>query len=175
MAVMQEDGNLVVYPSDNLTPEGSIWNSQTNGHHGAEMLVRRDGYFAIYPAGMISRETSEIIGGPIFGGIFHSNGPGAIGDYFLSMQDDGNLVLYAGEDPGKPAQAIWASFEHQPLTAFCIVLWQNSATAVRSQTVMALNSAAAEITAKRIFDEYNQIAVDYYTATSYTVRMGRCQ
>ncbi|GAA0453451.1 MULTISPECIES: hypothetical protein [Streptomyces] len=46
-AVMQNDGNLVVYTSD----QQPVWASETHGNPGAELVVQDDGNVVIYHEG----------------------------------------------------------------------------------------------------------------------------
>ena len=76
-AVMQGDGNLVIYG-----PSGAIWASNTNGvgTPSFRLVMQSDGNLVVYDADRATWATS-------------TNGRG-VGPYTLVMQDDANLVLY---------------------------------------------------------------------------------
>jgi len=82
VAVMQTDGNLVVYDGGR-----ALWASRTQSA-GASLAIQQDGNLVVY----------DIYGSPRWA----SRTPGA-GQGFLVMQDDGNLVLYAAHG------AAWAT------------------------------------------------------------------
>ena len=94
-AVMQPDGNFVLYAADN--PDGSydaLWASNTSGHPGATLAVQNTGSLVISPAGKTSAlwATKPLPMGPLTlfagGAITSPNG-----QYALTLQPDGNLVL----------------------------------------------------------------------------------
>jgi hypothetical protein len=113
-AVMQSDGNLVVY-SQNGAPSvgGSLWSTNTWGNPGAYAVMQDDGNLVVYRQG----------GGPSTGGALWASGSSARsqtigsgqtlkpgqwtqGQYvLLVMQRDGNLVMYRKRD----GAAIWSS------------------------------------------------------------------
>ena len=76
-AIMQPDGNLVVY--GNGRPQ---WQSGTAGHSGASLILQSDGNAVIYTA----------TGRPVW----HS-GTGGRSASSLVMQSDGNLVIYGSD------------------------------------------------------------------------------
>jgi hypothetical protein len=88
-ALMQTDGNFVVYS----TVTGPLWSSGTAGHPGSYLVLQQtDGNVVIYASNghaLWSTHTSGDIGAD------------------LEMQNDGNLVLYAG--PVDNERAVWAS------------------------------------------------------------------
>lgn len=81
-AIMQGDGNLVVYDGHQ-----AIWNSQTAGRPGGRLVMQGDGNLVVY-VGAEAVWNSQTAGQP--GGR-------------LVMQDDGNLVIYRASSP------VWAS------------------------------------------------------------------
>ncbi|MBV9593714.1 MAG: CHAP domain-containing protein [Actinobacteria bacterium] len=83
-AVMQGDGNLVVYG-----PSGAIWSSGTAGTGPGQLMMQSDGNLVLYSAG---RPT------------WASNTEPSAADR-LVMQDDGNLVIYDGGN-----RPLWSSF-----------------------------------------------------------------
>lgn len=80
-AVMQDDGNFVVYG-----PTGAQWSSRTAGSDVNRLVLQTDSNLVLYG----SRAH------------WHTGTTGTGSDR-LVMQDDGNLVLYAG------ARAVWSS------------------------------------------------------------------
>jgi hypothetical protein len=81
-AVMQPDGNFVVYQS-NL----AVWATQTNGSGADHAAMQTDGNFVVY-AGTTPKWASNTY---------------MSGGNVLQMQNDGNLVIYG------PNGAVWAS------------------------------------------------------------------
>lgn len=108
-AVMQSDGEFVVYPTDTPVAEKHVWAASTFRRGLAGLLVKQDGNIAIYSAGGI---TVDEKGRPSGNGgkvEFSSNsGTKPYADYFLAMQDHGNIVLYKGKAPTISA-CIWSS------------------------------------------------------------------
>ena len=95
-AVMQDDGNFVVYSSASINGKGKdnpTWASNTNGQGQApyRVIMQNDGNLVLYDKSNASLWASG------------SNGKGT-GPYKLVMQDDGNLVVYDSKN-----QPIWAT------------------------------------------------------------------
>jgi hypothetical protein len=86
MAVVQGDGNFVVYRLDAQRPT-PLWASGTGGTGAGVLSIQGDGNVVLYAGGR-----------PVWA---TSTGSGSVVN--LAMQDDGNLVLYAGDRP------LWAS------------------------------------------------------------------
>ncbi|MFF7632296.1 hypothetical protein ACFZB9_03980 [Kitasatospora sp. NPDC008050] len=108
-AAMQPDGNLVVYDVNNQ----ALWSSGTNGHATTRLIVQDDRNLVLYDrfgapiwatgtsaSGADSRGTSVIVGTHLYGG----DSVDAAGAR-LTMQTDGNLVLYS-KTTGK---ALWST------------------------------------------------------------------
>lgn len=113
-ALMQPDGNLVVYSQSNQ----ALWSSQTQGNPGARLVLQTDGNMVIYNGSTpiwatytlhnpdhLSYINTLISQG--IGGIARLY-PGQSIDtadrrYRMVLQTDGNLVLYS------PSRAIWAT------------------------------------------------------------------
>lgn len=101
---MQTDGNLVLYTDGKAT-----WSSKTAGNSGARAVLQNDRNLVVYSkAGRALFATATTTcssvrvgavgtGTLVSGGILKSNG------YTLTMQTDGNLVLYS------PRRAVWSS------------------------------------------------------------------
>ncbi|NJM33642.1 MAG: hypothetical protein HC850_01865 [Rhodomicrobium sp.] len=84
-AVMQSDGNFVVYDGNR-----GLWASATENRGGTQLAIQGDGNVVVYTAD---------------GGALWSTGTNGKGASTLIMQDDGNLVLY----PDGGGGASWAS------------------------------------------------------------------
>jgi hypothetical protein len=95
-AIMQSDGNFVVYSSGLTNGKGSnnpIWNSKTFGQGKSpyRAIMQTDGNLVVYD----SNNT------PLWNAQTYGKGTGP---YRLIMQNDGNLVLYDNLN-----SALWAS------------------------------------------------------------------
>jgi hypothetical protein len=89
--VMQVDGNVVLYSSDNRP----VWATNTYGTPPREFIMQTDGNLVLYAAD----------GRPLWASGTNNN-PGA----FLKVQDDGNLVVYRrGSVIETGDNALWAS------------------------------------------------------------------
>lgn len=84
--IMQGDGNLVLYRTDDGKP---LWASNTAGTPASYAIMQGDGNLVVYDAD----------GAPYWATSTNGN-PGA----FLVVQDDGNLVIYSVD-----GAALWAS------------------------------------------------------------------
>jgi hypothetical protein len=101
---MQPDGNLVFAdPSLNIS-----WQSHTSGSPGAYLVLQTDGNLVIYNAENVAIWASDQGGliagcgylGPNQGWPVNGNLPSCgLGKYTLSIQADGNLVVYNGRIP----------------------------------------------------------------------------
>lgn len=113
--IMQGDGNLVIYG-----PGGEyIWDTATDGQPGSRLVVQDDGNVAIYrpdgtPIWATNTVQRTVPSGPRAQG--DDMQPGEVlnsgqsissqnGNYTLTYQDDGNLVLYRNFDK----RPLWAS------------------------------------------------------------------
>ncbi|TYC60927.1 hypothetical protein ETQ85_05935 [Zoogloea oleivorans] len=99
-AVLQAtDGNFVLYAIESDIVKSANWSTRTAGNPGAGLLVQQDGHFVVYQNGGIVISAEGVNGDPQKA-IYQSN-PSVkpYANYFLDMQDDGNLVLYIGSDP----------------------------------------------------------------------------
>ena len=95
-AVMQNDGNFVVYSRSSINGKGNdnaIWASNTNGQGRApyRVIMQNDGNLVLY----------DSTNNPMWNS--STNGKGTW-PYKLIMQDDGNLVVY-----DTTRAVIWAS------------------------------------------------------------------
>ncbi len=107
--VNQSDGNLVIYDAMGI----ALWASNTGGRGGSSLELQNDGNLVLYPAtgsvwstgtsvsGQQNRINNILSSGQtMFSGQNMTTPDRRIS---LSLQDDGNLVLY------NPNRAIWAS------------------------------------------------------------------
>lgn len=95
---MQADGNLVVYGTDGAP----LWASGTMGRHGAFVMPGDDGNLVMYSAGSAPVWATGTIDNQLAAGERLRAGQSLDapnGRYRLSMQADGNLVLYDGDRP----------------------------------------------------------------------------
>ena len=109
VVVMQGDGNLVEY-SHHSRP---LFASGTDGHGGAYVAIQDDGNLVVYAGStaLWSTGTANLPPAPASCGAIepgHGLAPGETinscdGRYALTLQGDGNLVLYHG------ANALWSS------------------------------------------------------------------
>jgi Ca2+-binding RTX toxin-like protein len=83
IAIMQADGNLVVYDAASLYGGQCLYNSMTNGNNGAGLIVQADGNVVIYKNGAL------VDGQAVWDS--KTNNPNPVK---LVMQDNGNLVIY---------------------------------------------------------------------------------
>ena len=109
-AVMQTDGNFVIYGADK--PNGSykvLWASNTPGHPGATLALQNDGSLVISPAGggaPLWTIAAIPVGTPtLFPGDSITS---PSGQYALTLRTDGNLVLDQLLGNGS-TRVLWAS------------------------------------------------------------------
>jgi hypothetical protein len=89
-AVMQYDGNFVVYPTGS---HSALWNTRTFGNSGASLIMQGDGNLVIYSAkGKAIWSTNTWV----------SNG--SLSGSYLELQDNGSLVLYSSS-----GSVVWSS------------------------------------------------------------------
>lgn len=99
VAVMQTDGQLVVY--DINRPGTHEWAAGTDGHPGASLILNKSGNIQIYSAGGVTEKRSasavDYIGDSKKR-LWSSNvSTKPFLNYYLAMQEDGNLVVYRGK------------------------------------------------------------------------------
>jgi hypothetical protein len=109
-AVMQGDGNLVVYRgSDPNNNHGFVWGSVQVGRYAPSAgtyfaVMQGDGNLVVYRGSDPSDNHGFVWGSVQDGGYAPS-----AGSYFAVMQDDGNLVVYRGSDPNNNQGFVWGS------------------------------------------------------------------
>jgi hypothetical protein len=104
-AVMQTDGNLVVYTAAKIgfyLPGTVVWSASTNNSCAVRAIMQTDGNFVLYK--------TKISSNPEYA-VYASNTQGHPGAW-ITMQDDGNLVVYSAA--GEP---LWAS-KSQPSSSW---------------------------------------------------------
>lgn len=104
----QEDGNFVVYKTATSKP---LWNSHTNGKAVKKCVFQRDGNLVMYDynrdpiwdawTDQKNKNGSSIGKGDVFSS---SETP-----LYMTMQDDGNLVIYGPFSKSSQANVIWSS------------------------------------------------------------------
>ena len=110
VAVMQTDGNLVVYPTNNFTPAGHRWQNGRAGNPGSWLAMQQDGNLVEYRN---PRNPNTHI--------WDSQTSMTFLDYILLMQDDGNLVIYRGTSPDHRGGPVWSwmTGDVRPRAASC--------------------------------------------------------
>jgi hypothetical protein len=116
--VMQDDGNLVLYPG--TAHKDAIWSTRTNGHPGCHLVVQNNGNVAIVQDDgdrVWSTRTSQ---SELYPGEYLLPGErltSPSGLYSLRYQADGNLVLYWND----PEQAVWSPQKSGHPGAQCVM------------------------------------------------------
>ena len=110
IAIMQSDGNLVIYDA---FLQRYFWNSATHGHFGSRLVLQDDGNVVIYdPSNVPLWFTGTHQPPQVRPGDMMASGEAMVpwdalyspnGKYVLFMQPDGNLVLYRTQD----SVALW--------------------------------------------------------------------
>jgi hypothetical protein len=105
LAMQASDGNLVIYGASG-TP---LWASGTAGNPGDALQVQADGNLVIYNSSgqaIWNADSSDhtLAGGESLAGAWSQTLYASNRQYWLAMQDDGNLVLY-----NNVGEALWAS------------------------------------------------------------------
>ncbi len=109
--VFQGDGNLVVYKFSAPEKFSPIWNTQTAGFHANNCVLQGDGNLVLYwdeqarwdsksDAKNKKKKWYDVIPGT-------GSDPGLVGQVWMVMQSDGNLVIYTGSYP--KGYALWSS------------------------------------------------------------------
>ncbi len=96
--VFQDDGNLVIYKFASARKYSAIWSSGTNGIAMKKCIFQEDGNLVLYDYTGKARWAAN--GGTVDGGgsgkgdKFYPKGPDS---HWLTIQNDGNLVIYVGK------------------------------------------------------------------------------
>ena len=117
IAILQNDLNFVIYQTGSPSSASSgnhRWNynnNQATGQTGPGVLrVQTDGHFCVYK-GSVSAQGQGYKCMP-------SGAGGPIGRYFMTLQDNGNLVIYKGAGPSDERGWIWDRLTTAPSTGF---------------------------------------------------------
>jgi len=109
---LQEDGNLVIYKFPTPTKYKAVWNSHTNGLAIKSCVFQEDGNLVLYDyagkARWAANGGSVDKGGSGKGDKFYPAGPDS---HWLTLQNDGNLVIYVGKYPSTNVRWSTGSFE----------------------------------------------------------------
>ncbi|MGW7824408.1 hypothetical protein ACWGLF_41400, partial [Streptomyces puniciscabiei] len=121
-AIMQTDGNLVVYTATGGAGKGgALWSSQSYGSPGAYATVQDDGNIAVW-----AKSGHAILWGSatsaryqtVYGGNILKPGTWTQGTYTrLVMQMDGNLVMYRRRD----GAALWSTHTSRHPGAYAVM------------------------------------------------------
>ncbi len=181
IAILQNDLNFVIYQTGSpsgISGGNHRWNYNNNqgtGQTGPGVLrMQTDGHFCVYH-GSVTAQGQGYKCMPAGAG-------GPIGRYFLTLQDDGNLVIYKGAGPTDQRGWIWDRITTAPSKGFNfsslvesvanVVASNVSNTAVgvgntvAQVTVSAANDLAREVTAganlvtTQIVNTANKVAND---------------
>ncbi len=100
--IFQEDGNLVVYKFASARKYNAIWSAGTNGIAIKSCIFQEDGNLVLYDYAGKARWAANggtmDKGGSGSGDKFYPKGPDS---HWLTIQNDGNLVIYVGKPPQK--------------------------------------------------------------------------
>lgn len=106
----QEDGNLVIYKFASASKYSAIWSSKTNGIAIKSCIFQEDGNLVMYDyagkprwganGGYVDK------GGSGKGDNFYPTGPDS---HWITMQNDGNLVIYVGKYSTRNLVSRWSS------------------------------------------------------------------
>ncbi|WP_327066656.1 hypothetical protein [Kitasatospora sp. NBC_01302] len=104
-AVMQADGNFVVYRQGRSDPAGALWSSSTWGNPGSNVGILNDTLSVEGMSGVHWQGYSNTLYGDTVTGMMSSKTYAESASVWLVMQADGNLVLYRKRD----GAVLWAS------------------------------------------------------------------
>lgn len=107
-AVMQSDGNFVVYRTDDMQP---IYSIGTQGNNGASLVLTKHGNIEIFELGGVEEKSDSNIMINIAKRVAYSHPRSQlVASYYMAMQDDGNFVIYLGEPSRFINRHTWSSF-----------------------------------------------------------------
>jgi len=95
--IFQEDGNLVIYKFASAKKYSPVWSTKTNGIAMKSCVFQEDGNLVLYDYAGKARWAANggaVDKGGSGGDKFYPTGPGS---HWLTIQNDGNLVIYEGK------------------------------------------------------------------------------
>ena len=114
--VAQSDGEFVLYRSSNPTAGNHIWAAGTTGNENAGVILQNDGKFVIYKKdGIVASGATGGNGTPSTMLFQRPENSSGVGSYYLTIQDDGNAVIYRGT-PKAHYSCIWSVYTGSPCT-----------------------------------------------------------
>jgi hypothetical protein len=171
MAVLQPDGNFVVYEIHHIDSKSDLWNSGTRDNRKAGLLVQPDGRFVIYKKNGIKQGADGKFNGNLSRAIFVSTVRSAPSDYYLAIKNDGNLVLYRGTPPGVKMVPVWDSITYPAMRRYCVTLTQPNRGVVGMREVDTANPGAK---APYYLEQHNNMSLPSFRATSFSTERGNC-
>jgi hypothetical protein len=120
IAVMQGDANIVVYRGQTPSPNGRVWWQRTTSSPERPyfMTVQKDGHFCTYEdiePNVSANKNLDRHGNGIACSPGAAGGP--LGSYYISLEDDGNLVIHRGSGPADNRGQLWDSNSAKPKPA----------------------------------------------------------
>jgi hypothetical protein len=110
-AIMQGDGNFVVYRGTRDDPQGLLWHTNKYGDPGKFFAIMQgDGNFVVYKGASPTDQQ---------GLWWHTKKHGDPGEFFAVIQDDGNFVVYKGTSPADYQEVWWATNVLDPIDPSC--------------------------------------------------------
>lgn len=98
-AVMQSDGNFVLYHGSDPSAQGpAFWASNTSGQGQCFAAMQTDGNFVLYKGSDLAHQGAFV---------WNSGRAPGQGQYFAVMQNDANFVVYQGSDPAHRGAFVW--------------------------------------------------------------------
>ena len=95
--IFQEDGNLVIYKFASARKYSAIWNTGTSGVAMKSCVFQEDGNLVLYDYAGKARWAAnggQVDSGGGKGDKFYPIGPDS---HWMTLQNDGNLVIYSGK------------------------------------------------------------------------------
>ena len=109
---LQDDGNLVIYKFPSAGKYKAVWSTGTNGVAIKSCVFQDDGNLVLYDyagkARWAANSGSVEKSGLLKGDTFYPSGPNS---HWLTLQNDGNLVIYVGKYPTAVVRWSAGSFE----------------------------------------------------------------
>lgn len=170
LAMQSDDGNLVVYPVQGAAAATAKFASMTSGNPKASLLVQNDGRLVIYREGGV-RQLNGVPSSAIWA---RGASVRPLANYFLAVQDDGNVVLYKGTDFSTSATPIWSHREESELKAYCAVFIQGDGNVAGKNNITAYNATEAEAAGKVALANHNARSQPQFRGSRVRVSLGKC-